>query len=116
MGVKNIPLGFWQRLALRGILRELLESRRSLGNILACHVTEEKIYLLDGLLTALEFDYKPKAKRRVAEQLLTENERNLKLTMANKRKLVPFNMVQLSEACGLLLFAFLIFSLSAILS
>lgn len=116
MGVKNIPLGFWQRLALRGLLRELLESHRKLGNILACHATQEKIYLLDGLLTALEFDYKPRANRREAENLLTVQEKNLKSAMTKAKKLAPFNMVELSAACGLVGFVIILFCLSAVIS
>lgn len=106
--VVNIPLGMWQRIELRKLIRELLTHQKNLVTILAANATPQAVQVLKGLYEILGLDLRPQATRGKATALLTENEKNLKQSAKQVSESSFVNLVSFSVSCGLIAILFLV--------
>lgn len=105
--IVNIPMGQFTRVRLKNFCKELLSNLQTFETMFVAQATEKNRQLLEGLVSLLEIDFKPKENRRAAELLTTANEENLKPSrreIGNERFV---NLVSLSVKAGLIILMFL---------
>lgn len=106
--IVNIPLGQFTRVRLKNFCKELLANLQTFETMFVAKATEKNVQLLQGLVSLLDIDFKPKENRRAAIELTAANEKNLKPSDVNRRNERIVNLVSLSIKCGLILLMFLL--------
>lgn len=106
--IVNIPMGQFTRARLKNFCKELLENLQTFETMFVAKATEKNVQLLQGLVSLLDIDFKPKENRRAAIELTAANEKNLKPLEVARRNERIVNLVSLSVKCGLILLMFLL--------
>ena len=105
--IVNIPMGQFTRARLKNFCKELLENLQTFETMFVAKATEKNVQLLQGLISLLDIDFKPKENRRAAMELTTANEKNLKPLEVTRRNERIVNLVLLSVKAGLIVLMFL---------
>lgn len=106
--IVNVPFGIFTRVELKILVGELLKNLQLFETMLVAKATERNVKLLRGLDAFLAMgDLKPKSKREAAQNLLAENEKNLKQNERDEGT-GGLNLVDFSIKCGLIALCYLI--------